>query len=251
MSVRTIRDLDLKGRRVFIRVDFNVPLDSQLQITDDRRIRMALDSIRSVLDRGGSLILMSHLGRPKGKPEEKYSLRPVARRLEELLGRPVAFASDAAGPDAQSRAHALSPGGVLLLETQNPECLAIYSQSFYVDPTHVRPVPAAQLRFWMEETGFRQIDMRIGAADHQHRRMLDHALGDIGVKIEADDDWQVRPDLFAQALQQFALAVLVILRHHRAVQIEIDAVDLAQRANPLQQLADDPLERVCLYFRGW
>ena len=116
MPKKTIADVDVAGRRVLMRVDFNVPLQGDA-ITDDRRIRMALESIESVLDRGGSLVLMSHLGRPKGDgPEPAFSLEPVARRLAELLGRPVAFARDAAGDDARAKADTLEPGGVVLLE---------------------------------------------------------------------------------------------------------------------------------------
>ena len=88
MAKKTIADVDVKGKTVLMRVDFNVPLDDQQQITDDRRIRMALPSIKSVLDRGGKLILMSHLGRPKDKPDPQYSLRPTAEKLAELLDRP-------------------------------------------------------------------------------------------------------------------------------------------------------------------
>jgi phosphoglycerate kinase len=116
MAKKTIDDIDVAGKKVLMRVDFNVPLDEQRKITDDRRIRLALDSIRSVLDRGGSLILMSHLGRPKGEPDEENSLRPVAERLGQLLGKPVQFASDTVGPDAQQRAGSLAAGDVLLLE---------------------------------------------------------------------------------------------------------------------------------------
>lgn len=99
-----------------MRVDFNVPLDESGRITDDRRIEMALPTIRSVLDRGGSAILMSHLGRPDGAPDPAFSLAPVARRLGELLGRTVAFAADTVGPDAQGKVAALRPGDVLVLE---------------------------------------------------------------------------------------------------------------------------------------
>ncbi|MCO6454544.1 MAG: phosphoglycerate kinase [Pirellulaceae bacterium] len=117
MAKRTIADVDVAGKTVLMRVDFNVPLDDQRRITDDLRIQMALPSIRSVLDRGGKLILMSHLGRPEGGPgDEKYSLRPTAVRLAELLGREVRFATDAVGEDACAQASQLTEGGVLVLE---------------------------------------------------------------------------------------------------------------------------------------
>ena len=116
MAKKTIADVDVKGKTVLMRVDFNVPLDDQQQITDDRRIRMALPSINSVLERGGKLILMSHLGRPKDKPEPEYSLRPTAEQLAKLLGRPVAFATDTVGDDARAKVAALQPGGVVVLE---------------------------------------------------------------------------------------------------------------------------------------
>ncbi|MEO8498188.1 MAG: phosphoglycerate kinase, partial [Planctomycetota bacterium] len=119
MAKKTIADVDVAGKTVLIRVDFNVPLDDQRQITDDRRISEALPSIKSVLDRGGRVILMSHLEPPKGagEPAEiKYSLRPAAVRLAELLGREVTFASDTVGDDAKAKATALADGGVLLLE---------------------------------------------------------------------------------------------------------------------------------------
>ena len=110
----TVRDIDVRGKRVLERVDFNVPLDDGGQITDDTRIRASLPTIRYLLDNGAALILMSHLGRPKGQRNPKYSLRPVAERLSELLGRPVALAPDSVGPEAE--AQALKPGDVLLLE---------------------------------------------------------------------------------------------------------------------------------------
>jgi len=108
--------IEVKGRRVLMRVDFNVPLDKDANITDDKRIRAALPSIRNVLERGGALILMSHLGRPKGKPDPKLSLAPCARRLGELLGKPVRHLPDCVGPEVESACAALQPGDVVLLE---------------------------------------------------------------------------------------------------------------------------------------
>jgi phosphoglycerate kinase len=120
MAKKTIADVDVKGKAVLMRVDFNVPLDDSLHITDDRRITEALPSIKSVLDRGGRVLLMSHLGRPEGKdPAEdaKYSLKPVAARLQELLpSHPVKFATDTVGDDAKAQAAALQDGEVLILE---------------------------------------------------------------------------------------------------------------------------------------
>jgi phosphoglycerate kinase len=117
MAKKTIQDIEVAGKTVLMRVDFNVPLDDQQQITDDRRIRMALPSIRSVLDRGGRLILMSHLGRPKGDAgDAKFSMQPTAQRLGELLDQKVEFATDTVGEDAQAKAAALQDGDVLVLE---------------------------------------------------------------------------------------------------------------------------------------
>lgn len=117
MAKKSIADVDCLGKTVFMRVDFNVPQDESGAITDDRRIRMALPSIESVIKRGGKLVLMSHLGRPKGKgPEPEFSLRPTAERLSKLLGSPVGFASDTVGPDAESKIEKLQNGEVLVLE---------------------------------------------------------------------------------------------------------------------------------------
>jgi phosphoglycerate kinase len=115
MATKNVADLDVAGKRVLMRVDFNVPLDGD-HITDDRRIAQALPTIQSVIDRGGRLILMSHLGRPKGQVNPKYSLRPIQKRLGELLGKPVQFADDCIGPVVQAAAMALKDGEVLLLE---------------------------------------------------------------------------------------------------------------------------------------
>ncbi|MDB4670703.1 phosphoglycerate kinase [Pirellulaceae bacterium] len=117
MAKLSIDDVDVNGKSVLMRVDFNVPLDADLRITDDRRIEMALPSIRSVISRGGRLVLMSHLGRPAGKGfEAEFSLKPVADRLAEKVGQPVGYASDTVGEDATSRFAALETGQILLLE---------------------------------------------------------------------------------------------------------------------------------------
>jgi phosphoglycerate kinase len=115
MSKLSIRDLDLKGKRVFIRVDFNVPLaPGGQEITSDKRIRASLPTIQYALEHGAGLILASHLGRPKGKPNPEMSLKPVAARLEQLLGKPVKMAPDCVGPEVEAMRPA--PGEILLLE---------------------------------------------------------------------------------------------------------------------------------------
>ena len=117
MPKKTVADLDPHGKTILVRVDFNVPQDDSGAITDDRRIRMALPTINSILERGGKAVLMSHLGRPAGKGfEPEFSLAPVAARLGELLGKPVALAGDTGGPDSHAKARDLPPGGVLVLE---------------------------------------------------------------------------------------------------------------------------------------
>ncbi len=116
MEKLTLKDLDLKGKRVFIRVDFNVPVDEQNRITDDTRIRAALPTIRYVMEQGGKAILASHFGRPKGKPEDAFRLDHVARRLEELLGKKVAKVNDCIGNEPKAAIAKMAPGDVLLLE---------------------------------------------------------------------------------------------------------------------------------------
>jgi len=116
MAKLTITDLDVAGKRVLVRCDFNVPLDKDLHITEDLRIRAALPTITYLLDHGAAVILCSHLGRPKGGPDDKLRLDPVAARLSELLGRPVRKLDDCVGPEVEAAAKAMKPGDVLLLE---------------------------------------------------------------------------------------------------------------------------------------
>ncbi len=114
---KTVKDIDVKGKKVLLRCDFNVPQDKDtLAITDDKRIRAALPTIQYLLDQGAAVIACSHLGKPKNGPEDKFSLAPVAARLGELLGREVVMAKDVVGPDATAKASALQPGQILLLE---------------------------------------------------------------------------------------------------------------------------------------
>src|SRR5688572_813833 len=118
MAKLTVRDVDVAGKRVLVRVDFNVPLDEGQSITDDTRIRASLPTIQYLLENGAAVILMSHLGRPKGGPNPRYSLAPVAAHLQGLLGEQtrVIFVSDCVGSEVEEAARALEPGQVLLLE---------------------------------------------------------------------------------------------------------------------------------------
>jgi len=112
----TLEELNIKGKRVFIRADFNVPLDDNLSITDDRRIRSTLPTIDYAIDEGAKIILASHLGRPKGKVDPRFTLAPVAKRLQRLLGKEVTFAQDCIGPQVESIVSKMKEGDVLLLE---------------------------------------------------------------------------------------------------------------------------------------
>ncbi len=115
MNKKTVKDIDLKGKRVLMRVDFNVPM-ADGKVTDDKRIKASLPTIQYVLDQGASLILMSHLGRPKGGPAPEFSLKAASEALAALLGRPVQMAPDCVGPEVEKMAKALKPGDVLMLE---------------------------------------------------------------------------------------------------------------------------------------
>jgi phosphoglycerate kinase len=114
--MKTINDINFSGKRALIRVDFNVPLDKSFNVTDDNRIRATIPTLKKILAGGGSCILMSHLGRPKEGPEEKYSLKHTIKTTEQLLGKPVQFANDCIGEEAKTKAANLKPGEVLLLE---------------------------------------------------------------------------------------------------------------------------------------
>lgn len=116
INKRTVEDLEVKGRKVLVRVDFNVPMDKDGNITDDRRIREALPTINYLKDKGAKVILMSHLGRPKGKVNPEFSLKPVGKRLSELLGQQVVMSEDVIGEDALEKSKALNDGEVMLLE---------------------------------------------------------------------------------------------------------------------------------------
>ncbi|HYG03767.1 MAG TPA: phosphoglycerate kinase [Chryseosolibacter sp.] len=114
--MKTIKDINFKEKRALIRVDFNVPLDKSFNVTDDNRIRATIPTLTKILNDGGSCVLMSHLGRPKEGPEEKYSLKHTIKTAEKLLGRPVQFANDCIGEEAERKAAQLKPGEILLLE---------------------------------------------------------------------------------------------------------------------------------------
>lgn len=116
MEFKSIDQLDIKGKRVFIRVDFNVPMDEKNQVTDDNRIRAALPTIQYALKQSAKVILASHLGRPKGAPESKYSLGPVARKLSEILKKEVKLAPDCLGPAVEEMVKAMKPGDIIMLE---------------------------------------------------------------------------------------------------------------------------------------
>src|SRR5438309_2030440 len=113
---KTVTDVPVEGKRVFVRVDFNLPFGADGTISDDRRVRESLPTIQYLLDHGARVVLASHLGRPGGKPDAKYSMKPVADRASTLLGKPIAFVPSTVGPEAEATVDALQPGQVALLE---------------------------------------------------------------------------------------------------------------------------------------
>ncbi len=129
MNKMSVADIDVAGKRVFVRADFNVPMDSDLNITDDRRITAALPTIQHLVDRGAKVILSSHLGRPKGKRVDSMSLAPVAQRLSELLGKEVRMLNDCIGPEVAETVGRMRPGDVVLLEN-----LRFYNEEEANDP---------------------------------------------------------------------------------------------------------------------
>lgn len=116
MDKKSVKDIDLKGKRILVRVDFNVPLDENLNITDDNRIQKALETIKYIIEAGGKLILMSHLGRPKGEVKKEFSLEPVARRLSRLLEKPVRLLDDCIGDEVKTAVSSMNEGDVVILE---------------------------------------------------------------------------------------------------------------------------------------
>ncbi|MBU7006252.1 phosphoglycerate kinase [Phosphitispora fastidiosa] len=137
MQVNTIREMNVKGKRVFVRVDFNVPLDEARAITDDTRIRAAVPTIKYLTEHGAKVILASHLGRPKGQVTEKYSLAPAAKRLEEILGQKVVFTRDCIGEEPQKAVAKMNNGDVVLLEN-----LRFHAGEEKNDPEFVRELAA-------------------------------------------------------------------------------------------------------------
>lgn len=135
MTTKTIDDIELGGKRILVRVDFNVPMTPDLKVSDDKRIVESLPTIKKIIGDGGKAVLMSHLGRPKGGPEAKFSLKPVAERLQSLLGTPVKFANDCVGDNVNALVNSLNPG----------ECIVLENLRFHSEEEGNDPVFAKQL----------------------------------------------------------------------------------------------------------
>jgi phosphoglycerate kinase len=206
---KSIRDLDLSGKRVLMRVDFNVPQDKKTgAITNNQRIAAALPTIKYVLGQGASVILMSHLGRPDGRKIEKFSLKPIAAELEKLLGQKVAFADDCIGPAVETQVKALKPGQVLLLENLR----------FYIeeegkvkleDGSSKKADPAAVVTFResLSKLGDVYVNDAFGTAHRGHSSMVGIALKDkaAGFLMEAE------LNAFAKVLEHPQRPLLAIL----------------------------------------
>ena len=155
LNKKSVDDINVKGKRVLVRCDFNVPLDAELNITDENRLVAALPTIKKLINDGGKVILCSHLGKPKGEPKPELSLAPVAKRLSELLGKEVKFAADpeVVGPNAKAAVEAMQDGDVILLEntryraeeTKNGEAFSRQCASAHMLPCRgfCRPNPQA------------------------------------------------------------------------------------------------------------
>jgi len=176
MAKLFIEDLDLGGKRVIMRVDFNVPLKDGT-VENDKRLRAALPSIQYVLDKGASLVLMSHLGRPNGKRSDKYSLAPVSGRLSELLGRPVKLLGDCVGPDVEAACAALQPGDVALLENLRFH-IEEEGKAKGPDGTKVKADPEAvkAFRASLTKLGDVYVNDAFGTAHRDHSSMTGVAL---------------------------------------------------------------------------
>jgi len=171
---KTIRDLDLAGKRVFMRVDFNVPQDKKTgAITNNARIVAALPTIKYALEKGASIVLASHLGRPDGQVIEKFSLKPIAAELEKVLGQPVAFATDCVGPVAEAAAAALQPGQVLLLENLRFH-IEEEGKVKLEDGTSVKADPAkvAEFRAGLSKLADVYVNDAFGTAHRAHSSMV-------------------------------------------------------------------------------
>ena len=180
MAKKTITDLDLAGKRVFIRVDFNVPQDKQTgEITNTQRITAALPTIQYALDQGASVVLASHLGRPNGQKTPKYTLKPVAEKLQELLGKPVKFLDDCVGPDIEAACAALQSGEVVLLENvrfhieEEGKAKDAEGNSIKADPEKV-----AAFRASLSKLGDVYVNDAFGTSHRAHSSVTGVALAD-------------------------------------------------------------------------
>jgi phosphoglycerate kinase len=175
MPKLSIDQLDLRSKRVLMRVDFNVPQDKKTgAITNTQRIEAALPTIKHALDRGASVVLMSHLGRPDGKPSDKYSLRPVSAKLQELIGRPVRFLDDCVGPAVEKSCSALKPGEITLLENLRfhiEEEGAIKNEKTG-EKTKADPAKVAEFRCSLTKLGDVYINDAFGTAHRAHSSMV-------------------------------------------------------------------------------